>query len=578
MSFYNRIRKMLNLGDDIDDENAILEDASPIVHPRQPESFATYKRQPDEPESTSKPHPKSEPAPENRQDATAHTPSDTPVVNATDATDATDCDTDRDTACPDEIFATVVELFNSQLPPFINKSLDREAQRRQIYEMLSDSMRQYLDHLADDARRESRRSNEEERARMLAEMDKLRKSNRRAEERGEDTRQQHLSAERQKRALTERVRDLEKQLSDITAEREQFELENKTLVNRVRLLTVQEGDTDALKAENNDLRAQLQRIRAGQMTPEDNEALQQANGQVEQLTARVTELEEAIKESTGHISELEEQQKETAARLEQDARLIDERDTTIAEQRAAIADNEASIAERDATIAERDETIEAHLKTIAALQEEHRTLTTAYDELRSKEEMSDVMLNDLNSKASDAIHQLADARRKLEKYEGTEQRLEQLQQQCDNLLKTNGNLTAEAERGRAALAALADIQSELENLENAKNKREARISQLIEQSDSKDNTIIALQTEVRQLRSALEKHMQHPAADTSRNTPYAADTDAEISVLDDTDWLISTPPSGTDARTQGISDSEFGYQEPPRRRKPDDDPAQMSLF
>lgn len=71
---------------------------------------------------------------------------------------------------------------------------------------------------------------------MLAEMDKLRKSNRRAEERGEDTRQQHLSAERQKRALTERVRDLEKQLSDITAEREQFELENKTLVNRVRLL------------------------------------------------------------------------------------------------------------------------------------------------------------------------------------------------------------------------------------------------------------------------------------------------------------------------------------------------------
>ena len=53
-----------------------------------------------------------------------------------------------------------------------------------------------------------------------------------------EAKKQQLSAERQKRALTDKVRELEKQLADISAENEQYILENKSLVNKLRVTQV----------------------------------------------------------------------------------------------------------------------------------------------------------------------------------------------------------------------------------------------------------------------------------------------------------------------------------------------------
>ena len=48
--------------------------------------------------------------------------------------------------------------------------------------------------------------------------------------------------------------------------------------------------------------------------------------------------------------------------------------------------------------------------------------------------------------------------------------------------------------------------------------------------------------------------------------------------LDDTDWLVSTPPPGTVTRpTPATTDEDFGYQSPSRKQTPEND-AQMSLF
>ena len=48
--------------------------------------------------------------------------------------------------------------------------------------------------------------------------------------------------------------------------------------------------------------------------------------------------------------------------------------------------------------------------------------------------------------------------------------------------------------------------------------------------------------------------------------------------LDETEWLVATPPKGAVTKAVSIaSDSDFGYQEPPRKQPPVND-AQMSLF
>lgn len=158
----------------------------------------------------------------------------------------------EDSACPQEnsdlddcivmrkrIFETVVSTFNESLPEFIKSSVDAEAQQKYLYDALDDSVKKYFDQIDERARRLTRSTWEKERQRIDAENKANSEKIKELEVRNEEGKKQQLSAERQKRALAERIHDLEGRVATLEAEKEQYELENKSLLNKLRVSAVQ---------------------------------------------------------------------------------------------------------------------------------------------------------------------------------------------------------------------------------------------------------------------------------------------------------------------------------------------------
>lgn len=258
-----------------------------------------------------------------------------PAAPSADATPETIAeDTGMSRAVPSEIFKTVVEVFNRSLPDFLGDSVDAERQQKFLYDALDDGMKRYLGSLDRDARR---RYDEMRHADMLkteTELKELREALRRQEEEAEDVKKSQLSAERQKRALNERVRDLEKQIATLQAESEQLDLENKSLVNKLRINALQEKDIEAMRADAAELQEQLAKLRV------ENTRLSEG---LEQAKLRDTLGETMVSDLQGRASEalksVQEKERELAAVTAEKASL----ETQLAEMQTLRDDLEGAL-------------------------------------------------------------------------------------------------------------------------------------------------------------------------------------------------------------------------------------------
>lgn len=168
-----------------------------------------------------------------------------------------------------KIFHGVVAVFNEALPDFLNRSVDPEAQSRRLSEMLDDGLNAYLDSLVKSAcdYAESKVRVASDNARQ--ESSRLRTELQQLEHQRSSIREQQLSAERRRRALDDRVKDLEGQLADVESQREQFELENRSLLNKLKVADFQPGVVEEMSAQIEQLKAQLAEAVKG--TPSEGE-------------------------------------------------------------------------------------------------------------------------------------------------------------------------------------------------------------------------------------------------------------------------------------------------------------------
>ncbi|MDE6268662.1 MAG: hypothetical protein K2M04_06235 [Muribaculaceae bacterium] len=441
---------------------------------------------------------------------------------------ATDDEEPRNTGCSDIscpesverdtsiIFEGVVEVINRHMPEFVKECLNEESERKLLFERLDSSVKEYLDRLMSYEAMKQRMAVSDERSKMKTEIENLRAKSRRVEEANEESTRQRLSAERQKRALSERVHDLESQVAHFEAEREQFDLENKSLVNKVRALTVQEGDNEALKEELNNMRAELSRMRAGAINP----------------SADTTEPE------TANTSE----------------------DATLREKIDALQEQVASLEQ-----------------AIASARTENEELRQANDNLRVKNDVSDAMINDYQSRTAE-----------------DSKKIEELTSQVQEAASQVEELTSQVEESNRQFEVLNEISEELDKLEEAKKKDADRISRLTDENQELKDLNERLMSELSAVKEQLTAasvtsetvaEYANEAAEDPKDTPKRKRRGLKMSpkitaideTLNDTDWLVSTPPAGTSLAPK-VELEDFGYKEPTKKPSRPENPAQTSLW
>lgn len=255
--------------------------------------------------------------------------------------DAEKAETAENAALPAALFDAVIEVFNSAQPDFIKKCLDTEAQRKYLIESIDSRLREQ----AEQAMRSSADQWKDEKSRLEARISELEgDDNAMAVLRKENNRLQ-LSVDRQKRALLDRINDLESQLAKHAEEKERFYSRRKP---------------SALEEE-----------------------LTQAKSRIEELEAAVAEKEEQLKVSAAEDgSQNGEETPDNAAGHEE-----------------LTAEHERQIAERDQKIAELTAECDK-------LREEAARQSTLREQLEVKTSMSDNMINDLRNQAAAARREL----------------------------------------------------------------------------------------------------------------------------------------------------------------------------
>ena len=442
-----------------------------------------------------------------------------------------------------KIFEGVVDLFNKSLPDFISSCVDKEAQKQYIFDSLDKSLRNYIVNIRTEARQVCEAQWEKERSKIMSEMIEIKSKYREIESTKDDWKRQQLSAERQKRALSARLHDLEVQVASLEAEKEQFSLENKSLINKLKVSNMNDGAVESLQEEIDRLQLALKEARSGSSSFD-------------------YDLDTVIAEKDDIINQLQ--------------------------QQINSMQNESS----------NNTDIDGYIAKIEALTEENTKLTNSLEQIKIKEEIADAMINDLKEKASTSMRQLEASQKEKDEIEERANNysieIEDLKREVEKIKAAYSEKVDELNSANEDLKMIENIQSEMDKFEKIKKKKDLKISELQKEISLYKSKVSSLERDVDSLKSTIENNLYNQAISENRlkkeieNLKSKSDdkveeiTEVKISAidesLDDADWLISIPPEGTQMRpNSSSSDDDFGYQEPTKKSTPNNE-AQMSLW
>lgn len=192
---------------------------------------------------------------------------------------------------PVEVIDGILAVVNESLPSMVRECLNRDAQRLRLYNAMGASFKEYVNRLASDASAEAHNALNSDRERLQAELEQLRGERKQMETKRDEQKEQILSEQRQRRALTERVRDLETKLNSFDAEKEQYQLEIKSLLNKVRAAEVREGDDEELRRQMDRLQAEMKALHT--TNTELKAELADKEREINELSIRLSEAESA---------------------------------------------------------------------------------------------------------------------------------------------------------------------------------------------------------------------------------------------------------------------------------------------
>ena len=260
------------------------------------------------------------------------------------------------------IFDAVLNYFNSHQPELVRQCLDIEAQRSLIVRNISEDLRKHLRELADKACRSGENRWAEKQKRLSSELHKLQSEYNSVRQQHEEFQKARLSATRQKRALNDRISDLESQVMALEAEREQFQLENRSMAARLRARG--NGGSSAPVYPTADPRIAEEKAALEKELKIANETLEKTKADVERLNG---ELEEA-RNSAHHTDNDERHAAETSALN----REIRELNATIERLQKQLSENAIKTEQYKTEIDTLNSTLEANISAHASAETELR--------------------------------------------------------------------------------------------------------------------------------------------------------------------------------------------------------------
>ena len=441
---------------------------------------------------------------------------------------------------PDGVFDGIITIINGNLPEFVRDCIDIEKERKAVYVAMGPQFRDYVRNLRRSSLDEARQQWVDERTRLTS---KISQTELRAEEavkKANEIKDRLMSEERQRRAIVERSHDLEARIADLEAQHEQDQLQNKGLLNKVKVMQLKadEAQKDAeeitrLSALVNEQRRQLMEandaeVRMAELSTE-NENLRADIEELKQK-ADTTAIEDEYKSKMEVTNALINQLRTAAAQKEQEVVALTEK-FRLANEEIENLQNELAEAHKDLEIAaEVQETIEQFeeykIKKAAeaeSLKAQLASLQTADNEAveAQKKQVADIRLE--NNRLLMRITEL-EMKSQSARNDG-EAKLKELQSQYE--------ATKAGEKGEieALTDKLKDAQTQRVAMQNKLAAAEATIAELRESNNSRSvslaNQIDSLKT---QLKKAVER-MEAAEAKVDSMTEAQAKTNAELKTL-----------------------------------------------
>lgn len=271
---------------------------------------------------------------------------------------------DADPDLAGDIFDSLIKMFNATMPDFVARCLSTDAQKQYLLDSLDESLRRRIATAVSSQQAEGPSA---ERDRMIQELVRLREDNKQVASMRDRMEQTRLSAERQKRALTDRVIDLQSRVEDLEAANEKLRLGASMASSAHR--------TDAAPADAEELSRLQQEVERLSVIKEQLEAkAAMSDAMINDLTAKAAEARKEVEQMSGDMKVVE----EISAQLEKVEQMVTRKDARIAELTEA---NESLQAKLDQVVQERESmrrTIENNLynqaHTETRLRKEIKTL------------------------------------------------------------------------------------------------------------------------------------------------------------------------------------------------------------
>lgn len=236
---------------------------------------------------------------------------------------------------PAELLDAIASVVNAQLPPMVAQCINPEAQR----EFLAEQLGQPLADFAETLRVKAVSELTGDRSKMQAELEELRAQRKEVSGKREEQKAALLSEQRQRRALSDRNRDLEAKIEELASEIEQHKLTIASLMNKMRVAEVTDGDAAALREDLAALREQI-KAQNDELTAKNQEISaknQEISAKDEEISAKNQELSAKDEELSAKNKELSAKSEEISAQSEEISSLNDK--IAELETAAAIADS-----------------------------------------------------------------------------------------------------------------------------------------------------------------------------------------------------------------------------------------------